>query len=112
LLEKCLVIAYMDRTFVSEDELSGFSTPDDGRTHTRSIMTCSSSGWAGRAVWLDDGPGAMEISRWNRMTVDIGKCSVCGVAKTVWLNCKAGMKLYEHCYGRGLRKEAKEIGVI
>jgi len=57
-------------------------------------------------------PGAVEISRCSRVTADIGKCSVCGVAKAVWLDRDAGVKLCEHCYGRGLRKEAEEAGVV
>ncbi len=57
-------------------------------------------------------PGAVEISRCSRVTADIGKCSVCGVAKAVWLDREAGVKLCEHCYGRGLRKEAEEAGVV
>jgi len=57
-------------------------------------------------------PGAVEISRCSRVTVDIGKCSVCGVAKAVWLDREMGVKLCEHCYGRGLRKEAEESGVV
>jgi hypothetical protein len=57
-------------------------------------------------------PGAVVISRCSRVTADIGKCSVCGVAKAVWLDREAGVKLCEHCYGRGLRKEAEEGGVV
>ena len=57
-------------------------------------------------------PGAVEISRCSRVTAVIGKCSVCGVAKAVWLDREAGVKLCEHCYGRGLRKEAEESGVV
>jgi len=57
-------------------------------------------------------PGAVEISRCSRVTADIGKCSVCGVAKAMWLDRETGVKLCEHCYGRGLRKEAEESGVV
>ena len=57
-------------------------------------------------------PGAVEISRCSRVTADIGKCSVCGVAKALWLDRETGVKLCEHCYGRGLRKEAEESGVV
>lgn len=53
-------------------------------------------------------PGAVEISRCSRVTSDLGKCSICGVAKAVWLDRETGVKLCEHCYGRGLRKEAEE----
>jgi hypothetical protein len=57
-------------------------------------------------------PGAVDVSRCSRVTADIGKCSVCDVAKAVWLDRETGVKLCEHCYGRGLRKEAEESGVV
>jgi len=38
--------------------------------------------------------------------------SVCGIAKAVWLDREAGVKLCEDCYWRGLRKEAEESGVV
>ena len=56
-------------------------------------------------------PGAVEISRCARVTADIGKCSVCKIAKAVWLDRETGVKLCEHCYARGLRKDAGECGV-
>ncbi|PKL65135.1 MAG: hypothetical protein CVV32_05360 [Methanomicrobiales archaeon HGW-Methanomicrobiales-3] len=57
-------------------------------------------------------PGAVDVSRCSRVTADVGKCSVCGVAKAVWHDRDAGVKLCEHCYGRGLRKEAEESGIV
>jgi hypothetical protein len=56
-------------------------------------------------------PGTIEISRCSRVRVDVGKCSICGIAKAVWIDHEAGVKLCENCYGRGLRKEAVESGV-
>jgi len=57
-------------------------------------------------------PGTVEISRCSRVTADIGKCSICKIAKAVWFDREAGVKLCEHCYARGLRKEAEEGGVV
>ena len=57
-------------------------------------------------------PGAVDVSRCSRVTADIGKCSVCGIAKAVWLDREAGVKLCEHCYGRGVREDAQEAGVV
>ncbi|WP_292427390.1 hypothetical protein [Methanoregula sp.] len=57
-------------------------------------------------------PGAVEVSRCARVTADIGKCSVCGIAKAVWLDRETGVKLCEHCYGRGVREDAQEAGVV
>jgi hypothetical protein len=57
-------------------------------------------------------PGTVDISRCSRITADVGKCSVCGIAKAVWIDREAGVKLCEHCYGRGVREEAQEAGVV
>jgi hypothetical protein len=57
-------------------------------------------------------PGTVDVSRCSRVTADVGKCSVCGIAKAVWIDREAGVKLCEHCYGRGVREEAREAGVV
>jgi len=59
-------------------------------------------------------PGTVDVCfpGYSRVTADMGKCSVCGVAKAVWLDREAGVRLCEHCYGRGLRKEAEESGAV
>lgn len=48
----------------------------------------------------------------SRVTADVGKCPVCGIARAVWLDREGGVNLCEHCYGRGLRNEAEESGVV
>jgi hypothetical protein len=57
-------------------------------------------------------PGTVDVSRCSRVTADVGKCSVCGIAKAVWIDRETGVKLCEHCYGRGLRDSAREVGVV
>ena len=57
-------------------------------------------------------PGTVVVSRCTRVTADVGKCSVCGIAKAVWIDREAGVKLCEHCYGRGVREYAREAGVV
>jgi hypothetical protein len=57
-------------------------------------------------------PGTVDVSRCSRVTADIGKCSVCGIAKAVWIDREADVKLCEHCYGRGVREDAQEAGVV
>jgi hypothetical protein len=57
-------------------------------------------------------PGTVDLSRCNRVTADVGKCSVCGIAKAVWIDREAGVKLCEHCHGRGVREDAQEAGVV
>jgi len=57
-------------------------------------------------------PGTVDVSRCTRITADVGKCSVCGIAKAVWIDREAGVKLCEHCYGRGVREDAREAGLV
>jgi len=56
LLEKCPAIAYTDRTIISEDETTGFSTRR--RTNAYTFDHDLYEKWlAGGAVWLDDSEG-------------------------------------------------------
>lgn len=49
-------------------------------------------------------PGTVDVSRCERVTADVGKCSVCGVAKAGWIDRENGVMLCEHCYARGVRE--------
>jgi len=57
-------------------------------------------------------PGTVDVSRCERVTAGVGKCPVCGLVKAAWIDRQAGVKLCEHCYGRGLRETAREVGVV
>ncbi len=57
-------------------------------------------------------PGTVDVSRCERVTAAIGKCSVCGLVKAEWIDREAGVKLCEHCYGRGVRENARGAGVV
>jgi len=48
-------------------------------------------------------PGTFDLSKMNRVTVDLGKCPVCGVAKVEWIDEEAGMMLCGRCYVREVR---------
>ena len=49
-------------------------------------------------------PGTVDISRCTRLTVDVGKCSICGLEKAVWVDpSDLGVHLCEHCYTREVR---------
>ena len=57
-------------------------------------------------------PGTFDMARCERVTAGVGKCSVCGLVKAAWIDREAGVKLCEHCYGRGVRENAREAGVV
>jgi hypothetical protein len=48
-------------------------------------------------------PGMINIDRLERVTVDIGRCSVCGLEKADWIDRERGVKLCEGCWGREVR---------
>ncbi|MDO9549358.1 MAG: hypothetical protein Q7J03_00125 [Methanoregula sp.] len=52
-------------------------------------------------------PGTVDVSRCERVTEAIGKCSVCGLVKAEWIDREVGVKLCEHCYGRGMREKTR-----
>jgi hypothetical protein len=54
----------------------------------------------------------VDVSRCTRVTMaDIGECSVCAIAKAVWIDREAGVRLCEHCYGRGIKEDVRETRV-
>ena len=51
-------------------------------------------------------PGTVDVSRFNRVTADVGKCSVCGLERSGWIDRTTHVLLCEHCYGREVRGQA------
>jgi len=51
-------------------------------------------------------PGTIDVSRCTRLTAEVGKCSVCGLERSVWIDRTTQVRLCEHCYGREVRGQA------
>ncbi len=45
-------------------------------------------------------PGLIDVDRLERVTVDIGRCTVCGLEKAVWRDKERGVAVCEGCWGR------------
>jgi len=45
-------------------------------------------------------PGTFDLSKMKRVTADLGKCPVCGVAKVEWIEEESGVMLCGRCYER------------
>lgn len=45
-------------------------------------------------------PGLIDVDRLERVSVEIGKCSVCGLGKAVWRDKESGVNLCEGCWER------------
>ena len=86
--------------------------PKDQQQARRICRTCYNEAGNAEQTASVPLPGTVDVSRCTRITADVGKCSVCGVAKAVWIDREAGVKLCEHCYGRGVREDAREAGLV
>ena len=53
-------------------------------------------------------PGTIDMSRFNRLTADVAKCSMCGLERSVWIDRKTQVLLCEHCYSREVRTHGGE----
>jgi hypothetical protein len=51
--------------------------------------------------------GTIDVSRFNRVTADVGKCSVCGMERSGLIDRTTHVLLCEHCYGREMRGQAQ-----
>ena len=45
-------------------------------------------------------PGTFDLAKMMRVTADLGKCPVCGVAKVEWIDEESGVMLCGRCYAR------------
>ena len=52
-------------------------------------------------------PGTISLASMQRISSSIGRCSVCDLALAVYVDREAGVKLCEHCYGRGVRENGR-----
>jgi hypothetical protein len=86
--------------------------PKDQQEARRICRSCFNEAMKAEQMASVPLPGAVDVSRCTRVTADVGKCSVCGIAKAVWIDREAGVKLCEHCYGRGVREDAREAGLV
>jgi hypothetical protein len=84
--------------------------PKDQQDARRVCRSCYNEAMKAEQMAAVPLPGTVNVSRCSRVTADVGKCSVCGIAKAVWIDREAGVKLCEHCYGRGLRESVREAG--
>jgi len=48
-------------------------------------------------------PGLIDVDRLERVSVEIGKCSVCGLGKAVWRDKESGVNLCDRCWERERR---------
>jgi hypothetical protein len=57
-------------------------------------------------------PGTIDVARCTRVIAEVGKCSVCGLERSVWIYRMTHVLLCEHCYCREVRENVREAGVV
>jgi hypothetical protein len=108
----CYVCGKKGSWYVEKYTAERRARPKDRQEARRICRTCFNEAVKAEQTASVPLPGTVDVSRCSRVTADVGKCSVCGIAKAVWIDREAGVKLCEHCYGRGVREDAQEAGVV
>ncbi|OPX68540.1 MAG: hypothetical protein A4E37_00913 [Methanoregulaceae archaeon PtaB.Bin056] len=44
-------------------------------------------------------PGIIDMDRLERVEADVGRCTVCGMEKAVWIDRERGVAVCEGCWG-------------
>ena len=57
-------------------------------------------------------PGVLNHRDFERVTKELGKCSLCGEGRAVFYSEEMRMSICEGCYGRLLREDLREEGVL
>ena len=97
---KCFVCGKKGAWFVEKFTKERRNRPKDQQEARRLCRSCHAGAVkAGQdaAVPL---PGTADVSGMKRVTADVGKCPVCGVAKVEWIDREAGVMLCGRCYAR------------
>ena len=74
-----------------------------------SVNQCKSANESGFTLPL---PGVMCAADFERVSVDVGRCGLCGEKKTVFRSEGLKPAICERCYGRLVREENGRKGVV
>jgi hypothetical protein len=91
---------------LTQDRRARKKDEQGARRLCRSCHAAAVNAEQGAAVTL---PGTFDLSKMKRVTKDLGKCPVCGVAKVEWIDREAGVMLCGRCYARE-RKARRDGG--
>ncbi len=86
--------------------------PKDQQGARRICKTCYNEAVRAEQMASVPLPGTFDITRCERVTAAVGKCSVCKLIKAEWIDRLADVRLCEHCYQRGSRENMREAGIV
>ena len=108
----CSVCGKKGSSYVEKFTAERRARPKDQQDARRICKACYKAAVRNEQEAFVPLPGTVDVSRCERVTADVGKCSVCGLVRAEWIDREAGVKLCEHCYGRGVREKARGAGVV
>lgn len=100
----CYVCGKKGAWFIEKLTPDRRARPRDQREPPRICRSCYQEAVKAEQMAKQPLPGTIDVLGCTRLTVDVGRCSVCGLEKAVWTGpVTTGVKLCEHCYGREVR---------
>ena len=107
----CYVCGKKGSWFVEKLTTERRARPRDQQDARRICRSCHTAALKAEQSARQPLPGTVDVSRCTRLTVDVGKCSICGLEKAVWADSSdVGIHLCEHCYGREVRARSLSSG--
>jgi len=106
----CYVCGKKGSWFIEKLTQERRARPKDQQDARRICRSCYNNAMKYEQMATVPLPGTVDVSRCSRVTADVGKCSVCGLVRAEWIDREAGVKLCEHCYGRGVREKGRGVG--
>lgn len=101
----CYLCGKKGSWFVEKLTAERRARPRDQQDARRICRSCHTAAVKAEQSAKQPLPGTVEVSRCTRLTVDVGKCSICGLEKAVWADpSDLGVHLCEHCYEREMRE--------
>ena len=99
----CSVCGKKGSSYVEKFTAERKARPRDQQDARRICRTCYKEAVKAEQMASVPLPGTIDVSRCTRVTAEVGKCSVCGLERSGWIDRTTHVLLCEHCYGREVR---------
>src|SRR5271157_571201 len=103
---RCFVCGKKGAWFVEKFTRERRAREKDQRNARRLCRSCHAAAVKAEQEASVSLPGTFDLSKMKRVTADLGKCPVCGVAKVEWIDEEAGVMLCGRC---SRRREMKPV---
>jgi hypothetical protein len=102
----CSVCGEKGSSYVEKFTAERKARPRDQQDARRICRSCYNAAMKAEQMASVPLPGTIDVSRCTRVTAEVGKCSVCGLERSGWIDRTTHVLLCEHCYGREVRGHA------